>query len=343
MPRLTDSSLAIISHAVGIVMRPPPGLAEILGQHLPVFALKRLASGDMWRTISDAFGVASCTAQTCLRCFRYALLEHERLMIHWLDEEGMKEVIIGFQRLCGFPNCCGAMDCTHIAIELPGSEDATDWYVGAKKYYSMVVQAVVDSKTSFLDITTEIAGSVPDRRVWNSSGLKKAWIEKKRLCGSVYHTEFGDISQYIIADGGYDCALPVLVPYPNRFHGKEQYNFLHSSMRIVVKRSFGILKRQWKLLAWKGFRGHLGILANNIIACCVLHNLMITQNDRFMEDFDPDKFNHDAGYLPQRSLRSAKDGIALRDTVENKPAAQKNGDHNNGDALSRRWFMSSSL
>ncbi|XP_024536306.1 protein ALP1-like [Selaginella moellendorffii] len=180
----------------------------------------------------------------------------------------------------------------------------------------MVVQAVVDNKISFLDITTGLAGSVPDRRVWNSSGLKKAWIEKKCLCGLVYHTEFGDIPQYIIADGGYDYALPVLVPYPNRFHGKEQYNFLHSFTRIVVEQSFGILKRQWKLLARKGFRGHPGILANNIMACCVLHNLMITRNNKFMEDFDPDKFNHDASYLPQRSLRSAKDGIALRDIVE---------------------------
>ncbi|EFJ16202.1 hypothetical protein SELMODRAFT_34337, partial [Selaginella moellendorffii] len=191
-----------------LVRRPPPGLAEIPRRHLPIskqvaIALKRLASGDMWRTIGDAFGVASCIAQACLCRFRYALLEHEGLMIHWPDEEGMKEVITGFQRLRGFPNCCGAMDCTHIAIELPGSEDATDWYAGAKKYYSMVVQAVVDSKTSFLDITIGIAGSVPDRRVWNSSGLKKAWIEKKRLCGPVYHTEFGDIPQYIIADGGY--------------------------------------------------------------------------------------------------------------------------------------------
>ncbi|EFJ38570.1 hypothetical protein SELMODRAFT_34203, partial [Selaginella moellendorffii] len=144
-----------------LVKRPPPSLAEIPGRHLPVskqvaIALKHLASGDIWQTIDDAFGVASCTTQACLHRFRYALLEHEGLMIHWPDEEGMKE------RLCGFPNCCGAMDCTHIAIELLGSEDAMDWYARAKKYYSMVVQDVVDSKTSFLDITTGIAGSVPD-------------------------------------------------------------------------------------------------------------------------------------------------------------------------------------
>ncbi|EFJ10021.1 hypothetical protein SELMODRAFT_128903, partial [Selaginella moellendorffii] len=74
----------------------------------------------------------------------------------------------------GFPNCCGAMDCTHMAIKLLGSEDAIDWYARAKKYYSMVVQVVVDSKTSFLYITIGIVGSVPDRQVWNSSGLKKA-------------------------------------------------------------------------------------------------------------------------------------------------------------------------
>lgn len=54
----------------------------------------------------------------------------------------------------------------------------------------------------------------------------------------------------------------------------ELFNYRHSSLRMVVERSFGLLKGRFKILANKPFfpfRTQVDL----VIVCCVLHNYIL--------------------------------------------------------------------
>jgi hypothetical protein len=49
---------------------------------------------------------------------------------------------------------CGAIDCIHVEVELPGCTSSTN-YFDKDKDYSNVVQAIVDTNMQFLDVFVE--------------------------------------------------------------------------------------------------------------------------------------------------------------------------------------------
>lgn len=57
----------------------------------------------------------------------------------------------------------GAIDCTHIRIKKP-AENASD-YCNRKKYFSINLQAVIDSQMRFINIYCGEPGSLHDARV----------------------------------------------------------------------------------------------------------------------------------------------------------------------------------
>ena len=79
----------------------------------------------------------------------------------------------GFETAWGFPQCVGAIDGCHIPVQAPALNH-TDYYK-RKGWYSILLQAVVDSKYRFTNICVGWPGSVHDARVFaNSSLYKKA-------------------------------------------------------------------------------------------------------------------------------------------------------------------------
>jgi hypothetical protein len=71
---------------------------------------------------------------------------------------------------------------------------------------------------------------------------------------------------------------------------KEVLNHLHSSLRNVIKRAFGVLKEKWRILK------HLSSYpmkkkANIILACMALHNFIrdSNENDDLFDMCDEDE------------------------------------------------------
>ena len=81
--------------------------------------------------------------------------------------ERVQEVIDSFGQL-GFPQCCGAIDGSHIPIRAP-TLNPEDYY--NRRSFHSILQAVVDSSTCFTDIDIGIPGRVHDARVLISSKL----------------------------------------------------------------------------------------------------------------------------------------------------------------------------
>ncbi|MCO5574777.1 hypothetical protein L7F22_028569 [Adiantum nelumboides] len=189
----------------------------------------------------------------------------------------LTKIKAGFQAVCGLPNCCGAIDATHINIHLSKNETNESWY---NRYgnYSMVVQGIVDANMRFLDVKIGWPGSCNDKRVLQNSGFYRPCQGREHLAGPSFNHENLSIQEYIVGDGGYVLLPWLLIPYSRPMLQSTshcRYNFFHSSTRIVVEQAFGRLKETWKFLGGTSRSPNLLTLPSTIQACCILHNMLM--------------------------------------------------------------------
>ena len=76
-----------------------------------------LSTPTEYRTIGNLFGVAKSTTLKCIHRVYEALVEnHLQEFVTIPTVNDVKDVIKGYDETWGFPNCGGAIDCTHIPI-----------------------------------------------------------------------------------------------------------------------------------------------------------------------------------------------------------------------------------
>jgi hypothetical protein len=311
MFRVSPSTFNYICELVRVDLErnPPQPLLSVPNRKLEVtrqvaIALRRLATGDDMTTIGELFGVSNSTVSRVMRRFIKSLLSRGRHHLQWPDADQLAIIKAGFESKWGIPQICGAIDCTHIEVELPGNERSTDFF-DKDKNYSFTMQAVVDSNTRFLDVFAGFPGVVHDARVFANSGFKREVDEGRRLNGPSRIIQGVSIPELIIGDAGYTQSVWMLTPLPGHRLAPmyDQYNFKHSSTRMAVERSFGILKGVWRILRRIMYSPDVTILSKMMITCCMLHNIMLDRTDIIDEDL-PLIGHHDEGYPRQRRPRA---------------------------------------
>ena len=83
-------------------------------------------------------------------------------------------------------------------------------------------------------------------------------------------------------------SLPWLVkPFPEFILSEEEYNFnfRHSSARMTIEKSFGLLKSRWRILL-KRQDNEFHNLHYYIVACFILHNICINNLDHINKLWD---------------------------------------------------------
>ena len=141
-----------------------------------------------------------------------------------------------FYSIAGFPAVLGAIDCTHIAIQSPGAHNA-ELFRNRKGYFSLNVQAVVNSSLVFENVVSRWHGSVHDATIFNHCRLHARF-------------ESGEIENgYLLGDAGYGCRPYLLTPLAAPGTRSEQnYNYAQIRTRNPVERAFGVLKRRFPCL-----------------------------------------------------------------------------------------------
>ena len=260
-------------------------------------ALRRLATGDSHYSVGEIFGVAACTSvKTSKRFVKSLLIAAIPLHLKWSAGEELVNVKLGFQNIHGIIQCCGAIDCTHILFYKPLNSSSADWF-DRDHNYSMILQAIVDSKTRFIDVFAGFPGSVHDSRVFSRSNHQLLVTNGERFNGVTMDIQGVDVHEFIIGDAGYTASRNMLVPRSGQRLSPmfESYNFKHSSTRMCVERAFGILKGVWRVLKTPMIHVHLQNIPSFIVAYCILHNIVIDRNDIIDEGlvlWD----HHDEGY-----------------------------------------------
>ncbi|XP_045201931.1 putative nuclease HARBI1 [Mercenaria mercenaria] len=136
-----------------------------------------------------------------------------------------------FFNITRIPNCIGAIDSTLITILAPKVRE--DIFVCRKGYHAINVQAVVDPDMRLVDVVAQWPGSTHDSTIFESCGLKA------RL-------ETGNHG-WLIGDSGY-ALKPYLVTPKIRPSTRQEnaFNTAHSRTRMVVERTFGLLKSHFR-------------------------------------------------------------------------------------------------
>ncbi|XP_018366906.1 PREDICTED: putative nuclease HARBI1, partial [Trachymyrmex cornetzi] len=237
-----------------------------------LITLWRMATPDSYRSIHTRFGIGKATCIRTVRRVTVALCRIASRFIQWPTGRRLEEIKQSFSDVNGFPGIIGAIDGTFINI--PAPKENPEAYVNRKGHHSIQAQVVCDHKRLFTHVYVGNVGSVHDARVFRLSALQD-YVSNP--------TKFPDDS-HLIGDAAYPLLKQLMVPYTDNGHltqRQKNYNFCLSSSRMYVERTIGLLKERWRSLLHHLAMGLIEYIPYHVLACCVLHNVCLIQNDDF--------------------------------------------------------------
>ncbi|KAL5801524.1 hypothetical protein ACOSQ3_033156 [Xanthoceras sorbifolium] len=251
------------------------------GKHLSLndmvaVALRRLSSGESLSNIGDLFGLNQSTVSQITWRFVEAMEERGLHHLQWPTEAEMENLKSKFEKIRGLRNCSGAIDITHIVMNIPAVDPSNNVWLDREKNYSMILQ---------------------------SSGFFKLAEEGKRLNGKKLQLSEGtELQEYIVGDTGFPLLPWLLTPY----HGKglsdyqAEFNKRHSATRMVAQMALARLKEVWRIIHGVMWMPDKNRLPRIVLVCCLLHNIIIDMEDELLDEM-PLSYHHDSGYHQQRS------------------------------------------
>ncbi|KAI3450435.1 hypothetical protein Pfo_007100 [Paulownia fortunei] len=281
-------------------------------------ALIRLGSGNSLISIGDSFGAHHSTVSQVTWRFVEAIEEKGLHHLQWPStEQEMTLIKCKFEKIRGLPNCCGAIDTTHITMLLTSSDQEADTWLDRKENHSMILQAIVDPDLRFRNIVTGWPGKMNDSSVLQSSNFFKLCQKGEKLNGNkIYLSEETELTEYIIGDSGFPLLPWLVTPY----QGKElsetevEFNKRLLATHVVAQRALARLKEVWKMIQGEMWRPDKHKLPRFILACCILHNIVIDMEDEVLDEL-PSSLHHDPGYRQEVCDSVDKAGSILRDKL----------------------------
>lgn len=304
-----------------LVSRPPSGLINIEGRLLSVekqvaIALRRLASGESQVSVGSAFGVGQSTVSQVTWRFIESMEERAKHHLKWPEQDRMEQIKSKFETRFGLPNCCGAIDATHIIMTLPAVESSDDW-CDQESNYSMFLQGIVDHEMRFLDIVTGWPGSMTVSRLLKCSAFFKLCENGQRLNGPYkMSVDRSEIREFIVGDATYPLYPWLMTPYGGRGLSAPmaRFNTKHRAVRLLAARALSQLKGVWRILNKVMWRPDKHKLPSIILVCCLLHNIMIDNGDELHADVVISD-HHDAGYEEPGCQQMDSSGQAMRENL----------------------------
>jgi hypothetical protein len=194
------------------------------------------------------------------------------------DDSALSAVALQFaQSSQGVINgCIGALDGWLVKIKKPGRrrdgvENPQSFY-SRKGFYAVNVQVIVDKNKRILFRSIMSRGAEHDSTAFRNSGLYE-WLLRnyRRLVDNGYH---------FICDSAYAIKSFLHPPYDNVAHAsaEDNYNYFHSSSRIIVECTFGEIDLRFGIF-WQPLRYALKFNCSIIDACFILHNFIVKHRE----------------------------------------------------------------
>lgn len=154
-------------------------------------------------------------------------------------------------------------------------------------------------------------GSVHDQRIFRQS----------EVATYLNNDEKFPFDSHLVGDSAYVLHEHLLVPFKDNGHlstAQKYYNFCQSSARVVVERCFALLKGRLRSLMHCLPMTRVDLMAEYIVACCVVHNICILNRDELIiipiSATDNPMQDH---HINQRQANSGNNGIYKRNMIMN--------------------------
>ncbi|WVZ71421.1 hypothetical protein U9M48_020011 [Paspalum notatum var. saurae] len=193
-----------------------------------------------------------------------------------------------------FDNCIGAIDGTHVPVIVPASKVLQ--HVGRHGYTTQNVLAICDFDMRFTFAVAGWPGSAHDMRVFNDAIRKYGDKFPHPPPGKFYLVDSGYPNRpgYLALYRGTKYHIPEYRQGSGPSGKKEVFNYLHSSLRNVIERSFGVLKMKWRILL-KLPSYPMRKQSKIILACMAVHNFI---RESALSDEDFERCDLDENYMP---------------------------------------------
>ncbi|KAI3694604.1 hypothetical protein L1987_77572 [Smallanthus sonchifolius] len=281
-------------------------------------ALRRLSSGDSLIGVANFFGTNHSTVSQVTWRFVAAIEERGLHHLQWpSSEEEITQIKSKFENIRGLPNCCGVIDTTHIMMLLSATDQTIDVWLDRKDNHSMILQVIVDPDMRFRDIVTGYPGKMDDASVLQKSYFFNLSEKGKRLNGNKLKLSEGtEIQEYIVGDSGFPLLPWLITPYQGRElpETKTEFNKRHFATRLVAQRALARLKDVWRMIHGVLWRPDKNRLPRVILACCILHNIVIDMEDDAFDELSLTG-QHDSGYRAEVCDMADKKASLSRDKL----------------------------
>ena len=249
-----------------------------------VITLRYLATGDSQQSQAFNFRIGKSTAcyvvkETCeaiWTALREIYLKAPSCADDW------KQIGDSMFSTWDFPNCIGALDGKHIAIECPPNSGSN--YYNYKKFYSLVLMALCDARYCFTLVDIGNYGRENDCQIFNRSVMGKAFIDNHIDMPPPSLVNGHMLPYAIVSDEIFALKPWLMKPYGAKALpvSEEIFNYRLSRCRRTIENSFGILTARWRI-----FQGPIKAKPETVDsitkACICLHNyLRLTTNAQYL-------------------------------------------------------------
>nr|CAD7435405.1 unnamed protein product [Timema monikensis] len=245
---------------------PLPSIQKLM------LALRFYATGNIQQVSGDLHGVSQATAGGIVHTISGLLAERTKDFVKLpATEADCRKAMRWFYEIRGFPGVVACVDGTHIPIKNPGGV-RPEIYRNRHGWFSLNVQVSAGANMEIVDVSCRRGGSFHDATIFEASGLRRDFEEKRMHQG------------LLLGDNGYPCLPYLFTPLGNpQSMAETRYNRAHISTRNVVERTLGVWKRRFRCLT-KTLETSLNHSLSIILATTVLYNISRRSNDELPED-----------------------------------------------------------
>lgn len=286
----------------------------ILPEERLLLTLRFLATGNSFESLHLEFLLCKITISAIVRSTCELIWErlHPTVMPAptteaWLD------IASHFEVTTQFPNCVGALGGKHIRVRKPPTKGSKDNH---KKYFSVVLLALADSRYHFVAVHTVADGSTTDARVLSATRMGQQVLtthlslpNPRPLPGTIG----SPVPFVIVTDEAFAVTTNVLRPFPMQGLDTRRriYNNRLSRARHYVKCAFGILSSKWRVFL-RALQLDVDTVESIIKACCILHNYLHVHEAVDVEENMPtiERVNDWINEMPDLSAPQVRDLFA---------------------------------
>lgn len=239
----------------------------------------------------------------------------EPLVLKMPSQEEWLKISKDFERLWDLPNCIGAVDGKHIAMQ--AAPNSGSLFYNYKHYHSLVLMAVCDAKYKFTMVNSGALGSESDGGIFERTDFGAKLINGTFPLPNSTLLPNSDVyfPHFFVGDEAFSLKSWFMRPYPGNNLSYEQqiFNYRLSRARRVIENAFGILVSRWRvlrkpLLAWPDSIDRI------TMACVCLHNfLMMPQESESIvrEHRCPDNYVEDHEFnVIEENAHTLRDNLA---------------------------------